>query len=200
MAWTAKVTMLLAVAGCSLAPQRETSSPVAWESRTPRSVIETAFASLNAAPTDAEVVRPKAQGSCNELESLFLNPRCSKMHKKHALVRRNRVATFIVGRTDPNPSTAAAPSAPEALSEPVPTSNGNKTDLGNVRSQNGPQLAKSNENPEGFDRGEYLKTTCAKAWPYYDQACMLKYGNARVVRVIDLDRQLRAGDGKRAAP
>jgi hypothetical protein len=29
---------------------------------------------------------------------------------------------------------------------------------------------------------------------------MLKYGNARVVRVIDLDRQLRAGDGKRAAP
>ena len=70
VAWTAKATMLLAVAGCSLAPQRETSSPVAWESRTPRSVIETAFASLNAAPTDAEVVRPKAQGSCNELESL----------------------------------------------------------------------------------------------------------------------------------
>jgi hypothetical protein len=29
---------------------------------------------------------------------------------------------------------------------------------------------------------------------------MLKRGNARVVRVIDLDRQLRSGDGKRVAP
>jgi hypothetical protein len=199
-AWIAKATMLLVVAGCSLTPQRETSSPVAWESRTPRSVIETAFASLNAASTDAGVIRPKAQGSCNELESLFLNPRCSKMHKKQAWVRHHRVATFIVGRTGTNPSMAAAPSEPEPLSEPVPRSNGIKTDLGNIRSQNVPQLAKANENPEGFDKGEYLKTTCAKAWPYYDQACMLKYGNAQVVRVIDLDRQLRAGDGKRAAP
>ena len=200
MAWIAKATVLLAVAGCSLAPQREISAPVAWDGRTPRSVIETAFASLNATSTDANVVRAKAQSSCNELESLFLNPRCSKMHKKHAWRRYHRVATFIVGRPDANPSTATALSASEALSEPVPASNGTKTDLGKVRSQNGPQLAKSNENPEGLDKGEYLKTPCAKAWPYYDQACMLKYGNAQVVRVIDLDRQLRAGDGKRAAP
>ena len=191
--------MLLIVAGCSLTPQRETSSPVAWESRTPRSVIETAFASLNAASTDAEVVRVKPQGSCNELEFLFLNPRCSKTHNKHAWARHHRVATFIVGRPDTNPSAATAPSASEALSDPLPTSNSIKTNLGDARSQKEPQLAKSNENPEDINKSEELRATCAKAWPYYAQGCTLKRGNARVVRVIDLDRQLRSGDGKRAA-
>ena len=86
------------------------------------------------------------------------------------------------------------------MSGPLPTSHSIKANLGNARSQNGPQLAKLNEHSEGFDKSEDLRTTCAKAWPYYDQACMLKRGNARVVRVIDLDRQLRSGDGKRVAP
>ena len=92
------------------------------------------------------------------------------------------------------------PSEAAVLSDPLPTSNSIKTNLGNARSKNGPQPARSNENSEGIDKSEELSTACAKAWPYYDQACMLTRGNARIVRVIDLDRQLRAGDGKRAAP
>lgn len=188
--------MSLLVAGCSLTPQRETSLPVAWESRTPQSAIETAFASLNAASTnDAAVVGLKAQGSCNEVESLFLNPRCSKTHKKGARSRHHRVATFIIGRPDANLSTATAPPASEALSIPLPTSDSIKTDLSNARLRNALKVVKPNENSDGTDKSEHLKTTCTRAWPYYDQACMLKRGNAQVVRVIDLERQLRWGDG-----
>ena len=193
--------MSLVMAGCSLMPERETSPPAAWASRTPRSAIETAFASLNAASTDnGAAVRPKAQGSCDELEFLFLNPRCSKMHKKHASLRQHRVATFIIGRPGTNPSTATAPAKSEALSELLPTSNGARTNLSSVSPRNAFQAVNSNEHKEGIDKSEDQKITCARTWPYYDQACMLKQGNARVVRIIDLDRQLRLGDGKHAAP
>jgi len=194
-------TMSLVMAGCSLTPERETSPPLAWASRTPRSAIETAFASLKAASTDnPALVRPKAQGSCDELEFLFLNPRCSKMHKKHARLRHHRVATFITGRPDTNPSAATAPAESEALSEPLPTSNGTKTNLSNVPPRQAFQVAKANEHKEGIDRSEDQKITCAQTWPYYGQPCLLKQGDARVVRIIDLDRQLRLGEGKHAAP
>lgn len=86
------------------------------------------------------------------------------------------------------------------MSEPLPTGDGIKTDLDNARLRNALQLAKPSEQTERIDKSEDLNAACTRAWPYYDQACMLKRGNARVVRVIDLDRQLRLGGGKRPAP
>jgi hypothetical protein len=188
----------LVVAGCSLTPEREKSPPVAWADRTPQSVIEMAFASLDAASTDnAALVRPKDQRSCDELEFLFLNPRCSKMHKKHARLRQHRVATFIIGRPDTSPSTAAPHPESEALREPPSTRNGTNTNASNVPPRNAFQAVKSNDH--GIDKSEDQKTTCAQTWPYYDRTCMLKQAT-RVVRVIDLDRRLRAGEGKHGAP
>ena len=190
-------TLSLVVAGCSLTPEREKSAPLAWAERTPQSAIEMAFASLNAASTDnAALVRPKDKTSCDELEFLFLNPRCSKIHK-HAKLRHHRVATFIIGRTDSSPSTATAHPESEALSEPPPTSNGSNTNSSNAPPRNALLAVKPND--RGVDKSEGQKTTCAQTWPYYDRACMLKQGT-RVVRVIDLDRHLRLGDGKHGVP
>ena len=130
-------TLSVAVAGCSLTPEREKSPPVAWADRTPQAVIEMAFASLDAASTDnAALVRPKDQRSCDELEFLFLNPRCSKMHRKHAKLRHNRVATFIIGRPDTSPSTAAPHPESQVLSEPPSTSNDTNTNSINVPPRN----------------------------------------------------------------
>jgi hypothetical protein len=196
--WIGLATLSLVMAGCSLTPERETSPPVALAERTPRAAIEMAFASLNAASTDnAALVRPKDQSSCDELEFLFLNPRCSKMHKRHARLRQHRVATFIIGRPDTSPSTAAAHPESQALSELPPTSNGTNTNSSNVPLRNAFQAVKSND--PGIDKSGDRKAACAQTWPYYDRACMLKPG-ARVVRVIDLDRHLRAGEGKHGAP
>ena len=202
MAWIAIATSSLIIAGCSVTPERETLPSAAWEGRTPQSAIETAFASLNMASTgDTGLAQVKPQGSCNELEVLFLNPRCSKMHKKRAWSRHHRVATFVVGRADTPPSTPTAPPESEALSEPLPTSDGIKANSAKARLRDALQITKPNENTETVDQSQYgLKSTCGRAWPYYDQACMLKRGSARVVRVIDLERHLRLSDGKRASP
>ena len=58
------------------------------------------FAALNDA-----MIQPKAQGSCNDFVSSFLNSNCLTMHKKVRL-RHNRVATSVIGRPDAIPSKA----------------------------------------------------------------------------------------------
>jgi hypothetical protein len=85
-------------AGCSVTQERETSSQAAWAMRTPSTAIEMAFAALNApSANDNPVNRPRRQASCDDLEFSFLNSRCSKLRKKHAGLKRPRVATFISG-------------------------------------------------------------------------------------------------------
>jgi hypothetical protein len=100
VAWIAIPALILATAGCSLRQEREATSPIASAERTPISAIETAFAALNDA-----VTQPKAQGSCNDFESSFLNSNCLTMHKKVRL-RHHRVATSVIGRPDAIPSKA----------------------------------------------------------------------------------------------
>jgi hypothetical protein len=109
--WVAVPALILAIAGCSLRQEREATSPIATAERMPISAIETAFAALNDA-----VIRPKAQGSCNDFESSFLNSNCLTMHKKVRL-RHHRVATSVIGRPDAIPSKAETPAHSSAVTE-----------------------------------------------------------------------------------
>jgi hypothetical protein len=98
VAFIALTTVSLVNAGCSVTQERETSSQAAWAMRTPSTAIEMAFAALNApSANDDAVNRPRRQASCDDLEFSFLNSRCSKLRKKHAGLKRPRVATFISG-------------------------------------------------------------------------------------------------------
>jgi hypothetical protein len=64
--------------------------------RAPHSVIEQAFATLGASPIDSVPVKPARSGdSCSDFAFAFLNPSCSKFHKKH-VERIHRIATFVV--------------------------------------------------------------------------------------------------------
>ena len=160
------VALSFATIGCSI--RQDTPAPVAWGERTPLSAIETAFAALNAASTDTAVVtEQKAQGSCKDLEFAFLHATCSKQHKKRAWFKQHRVATFLVGRPDAITSSVKLPAQRAA-----------------VRLEIAPDSDHSGKSEE-------QKTACTQSWPYYNPICMLKQtgGNARVVRVIALDRQ-----------
>ena len=162
------VALSFATIGCSLRQDRDASAPVAWAERTPLSAIETAFAALNAASTDtAAVTEPKAQGSCNDLEFAFLHATCSKKHKKRAWFKQHRVATFLVGRPDAITSSVKLPAQRAAVRQEIATDS------------------------DRSGKSEEQKTACTQSWPYYDRTCMPKQtgGNARVVRVIALDRQ-----------
>jgi hypothetical protein len=60
---------------------------------------ETAFATVRAAPTDDSAVsQPRLQRSCDDFESWFLNPACSKARAKHTARTKHRVATFATDR------------------------------------------------------------------------------------------------------
>jgi hypothetical protein len=162
------VALSFATIGCSLRQDREASAPVAWAERTPLSAIETAFAALNATSTDtAAVTEPKVQGSCNDLEFAFLHATCSKKHKKRAWFKQHRVATFLVGQPDAITSSVKLPAQRAAVRQEIATDSDRR------------------------GKSEEQKTACTQSWPYYDRTCMPKQtgGNARVVRVIALDRQ-----------
>ena len=162
------VALSFATIGCSLRQDRDASAPVAWPERTPLSAIETAFAALNAPSTDtAAVAEPKVQGSCNDLEFAFLHATCSKKHKKRAWFKQHRVATFLVGRPDAITSSVKLPAQRAAVRQEIATDSDRR------------------------GKSEEKKTACTQSWPYYDRTCMPKQtgGNARVVRVIALDRQ-----------
>jgi hypothetical protein len=65
--------------------------------RAPRSVIEEAFTTLGASSVDSvPVKRVRWEDSCADFAFSFLNPSCSKFHKKH-VERIHRIATFVVG-------------------------------------------------------------------------------------------------------
>ena len=43
---------------------------------------------------------PRAENSCQEFGSAFLNSACAMHHKRFAVRRTHRVATFVIGRSD----------------------------------------------------------------------------------------------------
>jgi hypothetical protein len=163
----AMVAFSLATIGCSLRQERADPSTVVWAGRTPSSAIETAFAALNASTDGAAVNAPKAQGSCNDLEFSFLHAACSKKHRKRALIRQHRVATFVVGRPDAITSSVKLPAQAATPRQEVPPDS------------------------ERSSKSEGKKAACTQPWPYYDRTCILKQtgGNTHVVRVIALERQ-----------
>jgi hypothetical protein len=158
----------LAAAGCSLTQEHEPPPSAAWAEQTPSAAVAMAFAALDAAPAKTAAANgPNAQGSCKDLEFSFLNSFCSKKHKKRATIRHHRVATFVIGRPDTTTLSGRSPA------EPV--------HAGQSAAQAG-DASSTSQNP---------KSECAKAWPYYDRTCLLKWagGSTRVVRVIALERQ-----------
>jgi hypothetical protein len=146
VAWIAIPALILATAGCSLRQEREATSPSA--ERTPISAIETAFAALNDA-----VIQPKAQGSCNDFESSFLNSNCLTMHKKVRL-RHHRVATSVIGRPDAIPSKAKTP----AHSSTVTEGEGLQ-----ANDESPPQRSAKGQYKVGSGRREDSRIRCAKA-------------------------------------
>ena len=154
VAWIAIPALILATAGCSLRQEREATSPIASAERTPISAIETAFAALNDA-----VIQPKAQGSCNDFESSFLNSNCLTMHKKVRL-RHHRVATSVIGRPDAIPSKAKT----RANSSTVTEGEGlQANDDVSTNSMGPPQRSAKGQYKVGSDRKEDSRIRCAKA-------------------------------------
>jgi hypothetical protein len=148
VAWVAIPALILAIAGCSLRQEREARSPIATAERTPISAIETAFAALNDA-----VIQPKAQGSCNDFESSFLNSNCLTMHKRVRL-RHHRVATSVIGRPDAIPSKAKTRAHYEGLQA---------NDDVSTNSRSPPQRSAKGQYKVGSDRKEDSRIRCAKA-------------------------------------
>jgi hypothetical protein len=62
--------------------------------------IDTPFATLRPSSID---IAPVVSDPCQDFNFWFLNPTCSKNHKKHAGRRIHRVATFVIGTRDATP-------------------------------------------------------------------------------------------------
>jgi hypothetical protein len=92
--------VMIATTAVALARQTEELPPVSIE-RTPQSAIDEAFAILRAHSIDITRTERPPVDSCSNFHTSFLNPGCSKTHKKKA-ARVRRVATFAVGRLNPS--------------------------------------------------------------------------------------------------
>jgi hypothetical protein len=104
------IAIALAFLGVAMGPfarAREGRSATTVIAETPRSVVETAFATMGASLVDNPVAQPQVQGQCADFPVSFLNPTCSKVYKRRA-GRRHRVATFVVGRPNGSAESPAA--------------------------------------------------------------------------------------------
>jgi len=73
--------------------------------RLPSSAIETAYATVGTLSRDNTATsQPEPSLTCDDLKVWFLNPTCSKKHKKIARLN-HRVATVVIART---PTTATS--------------------------------------------------------------------------------------------
>ena len=80
----AAVSSLTRISACAL--------PTGLTAPTPAASVAVSSAAV-ASPSPAE-------DSCNEFGAAFLNSACVTRHKKFAVRRIHRVATFVVGRSD----------------------------------------------------------------------------------------------------
>jgi hypothetical protein len=84
--------VVVAAAAASFTRISAWALPIGLTAPTPAAVSETVIA--------AAAGGPRAENSCGEFGSAFLNSACATRHKKFAGRRTHRVATFVIGRSD----------------------------------------------------------------------------------------------------
>jgi hypothetical protein len=84
---------MAATSAGALSSQNEQLSPVSVD-RTPQSAIDEEFAILRAYSIDITRTERPAADSCRSFHSAFLNPQCTKFHKRK-LAHVRRVATYV---------------------------------------------------------------------------------------------------------
>jgi hypothetical protein len=84
--------VVVAAAASSLTRISAWALPIGLTAPTPAaSVSETAIADASG---------PRTENSCNEFGAAFLNSACLTRHKRFAVRRTHRVATFVIGRSE----------------------------------------------------------------------------------------------------
>jgi hypothetical protein len=92
MAYALIGVVVVAAAASSLTRISAWALPIGLTAPTPAaSVSETAIADASG---------PRTENSCNEFGAAFLNSACLTRHKRFAVRRTHRVATFVIGRSE----------------------------------------------------------------------------------------------------